>query len=114
MNVLSLRVRCAKCEAEDDLSQIAGGDGSCRFCALKFCDHDNLQFRLEAYRADVAYRLLVRSLQKIADLSASIRVLPEPLHEVLAEVLAGRCCDDETKGEGWRCPTTFELPDPTT
>ncbi len=90
MNVLSLRVRCAKCDTEDDLSKIADGDGSCRFCGLKFCDHDPLQFRLEAYRADVAYRLLVQSLRKIADLPASIKVSPEPLHRVLADAIAGR------------------------
>ena len=90
MTALSLRVRCVKCKAEDDLSNIADGGGSCRFCGLKFCDHDPLQFRLEAYRADVAYRLLVRSLGKIADLPASIHVLPEPLHRTLIDALTAR------------------------
>jgi hypothetical protein len=52
------------------------GTGPVRTVTSSLCDDDTLQFRLEAYRADVAYPLLVRSLDKLAPLSPSIRVRP--------------------------------------
>lgn len=87
MNVRPLRALCVNCGAEELLSRIANGDGSCPFCQLRFSEDDTLRFQQEAYRAHVAYRLLIRSLQNLGGSPPSIRVLPEPLYEGLAEVL---------------------------
>jgi len=40
MHVSSLRAVCANCRAEEELSRIAEGDGSCPYCRLSFCDDD--------------------------------------------------------------------------
>ncbi|MEW6470894.1 MAG: hypothetical protein AB1679_01370 [Actinomycetota bacterium] len=83
MAVIPLRARCAHCGADELLSRIAQGNGTCRFCRLSFCDDDTFQFLREVLRADVAYRLLIRSLQELAAPSVALRVLPEPLLEGL-------------------------------
>jgi hypothetical protein len=78
MSVTPLRGRCANCGAEEHLSRIADGDGACPFCHLPFCDDEELFLR-EVLRADVAYRLLIRSLRHLAVPSVNLHVLPEPL-----------------------------------
>jgi hypothetical protein len=76
-----LQACCANCGAEELLSRIADGDGACPFCQLSFCDDETslFQFLRDVLRADVAYRLLIRSLRLLAAPSVHLRVLPEPL-----------------------------------
>jgi hypothetical protein len=84
MAVTSLRARCANCGADELLSRIADDDGSCPFCQLSFCDDDSSLFLREVLRADVAYRMLIRSLRHLAAPGVHLRVLPEPLFLGLA------------------------------
>jgi|SRR5918996_5868473 hypothetical protein len=84
MAVTSLRARCAHCGADELLSRIAEGAGSCPFCQLSFCDDDSSLFLREVLRADVAYRLLIRSLGRLSAPGVHLRVLPEPLFLGLA------------------------------
>jgi hypothetical protein len=65
MAVISLRARCTNCGADELLSRIADDAGSCPFCQLSFCDDDSSLFLREVLRADVAYRLLIRSLRHL-------------------------------------------------
>jgi hypothetical protein len=83
MSGIPLRARCAHCGADELLSQIAQGEGICPFCQLSFCDDHTVQFLRDVLRADVAYRLLIRSLQDLSAPSVALRVLPEPLLEGL-------------------------------
>lgn len=85
MSVTPLRGQCANCGADEQLSRIAEGDGSCPFCHLPFCDDDELFLR-QVLRADVAYRLLIRSLRRLSAPSVNLHVLPEPLLDGLLEV----------------------------
>jgi hypothetical protein len=84
MTVTSLRARCANCGADELLSRIADDAGSCPFCQLSFCDDDSSLFLREVLRADVAYRLLIRSLRRLSAPGVHLRVLPEPLFFGLA------------------------------
>jgi hypothetical protein len=92
MSVIPLRARCANCGADELLSRIADGDGICRACHLSFCDDNTLRFLQDVLRADVAYRLLVRSLRRLSTPSVGLRVLPGPLLEGLcgSEACVGR------------------------
>jgi hypothetical protein len=78
MSVIPLRARCANCGADELLSRIADGDGICRACHLSFCDDNTLRFLQDVVRADVAYRLLVRSLRRLSTPSVGLRVLAGP------------------------------------
>ena len=84
MAVISLRGRCANCGADELLSRIADDAGSCPFCQFSFCDDDSSLFLREVLRADVAYRLLIRSLRHLSAPGVHLRVLPEPLFLGLA------------------------------
>lgn len=84
MAAISLRARCTNCGADELLSRIADDAGSCPFCQLSFCDGDRSLFLREVLRADVAYRLLVRSLRRLSAPGVHLRVLPEPLFLGLA------------------------------
>ena len=84
MAVTSLRARCANCGADELLSRIAEDTGSCPFCQLSFCDDDRSLFLRQVLRADVAYRLLIRSLRHLSAPGVHLQVLPEPLFLGLA------------------------------
>ena len=85
MSVTPLWGRCANCGAEEHLSRIAEGAGACPFCHLPFCDDDELFLR-QVLRADVAYRLLIRSLRQLSAPAVNLHVLPEPLFDGLVSV----------------------------
>ena len=84
MTGASLRARCANCGADELLSRIIDDEGTCPFCQLSFCDDDRSLFLREVLRADVAYRLLIRSLRHLSAPGVHLRVLPEPLFLGLA------------------------------
>ena len=84
MAVIPLQARCANCGAEELLSRIAEDDGSCPFCQSSFCDGDGFLFLRDVLRADIAYRLLIRSLRDLSAPRIHLRVLPEPLFLGLA------------------------------
>jgi hypothetical protein len=86
MTVIPLRGRCANCGADELLSQIADGNGACPFCHLPFCEEDGSSFLQQVLRADVAYRLLIRSLQRLSAPSVRLHVLPEALFDGLGGV----------------------------
>ena len=79
MSVIPLRARCANCGADELLSRVAEGDGTCTSCHVRFCEDGVLLFLREVLRADVAYRLLIRSLRYLAGPSVNLHVLHEPL-----------------------------------
>lgn len=85
MTVISLRARCASCGADELLSRIADGDGSCDLCESTFGgDESPLLFLRDVVRANVAYRLLIRSLRDLSAPGVDLLVLPEPLFLGLA------------------------------
>lgn len=85
MTVIPLRGRCVTCGADELLSQIADGTGSCGSCQSMFCgDESPLLFLRDVVRADAAYRLLIRSLRDLSAPGVHLDIIPEPLFLGLA------------------------------
>jgi hypothetical protein len=104
MTVIPLRGRCANCGADELLSRIADGEGMCPFCHLPFCDEDRSLFVQQVFRAEIAYRLLIRSVGRLSAPPVRLHVLPEPLLEGLRVGLATTMHEMDDVDTKWPLP----------